>query len=91
MLIFPKKIFSLNNCVKMDAPRLVGGEYHDSCQSVIEEIATNGKLLLTIPENGLQMLSAEDRDCFWDNIQKMTEVMFRMHQFLSDFNFPERG
>jgi len=75
----------------MDAPRLVGGEYHASCKSVIEEIATNGELLLTIRENGLQMLSAEDRDCFWDNIQKMTEVMFRMHQFLSGFNFPDRG
>ena len=91
MLIFPKKTFSLNNCVKMDAPRLVGGEYNASCQSVIEEIATNGELLLTIRENGWQMLSAEDKDCFWDNIQKMTEVMFRMCQFLSDFNFPEKG
>ena len=75
----------------MDAPRLVVGEYHDSCKSVIEEIVNNGELLLTIRENGLQMLSAEDRDCFWNNIQKMTEVMFRMCQFLSDFNFPERG
>ena len=74
----------------MDAPRLVGGEYNASCKSVIEEIVTNGELLLTIRENGLQMLSAEDKDCFWDNIQKMTEVMFRMHQFLSGFNFPER-
>ena len=75
----------------MDAPRLVGGEYNASCKRVIEEIATNGELLLTIRENGLQMLSAEDKDCFWDNIQKMTEVMFRMCQFLSDFNFPEKG
>ena len=75
----------------MDATRLVGGEYNASCQSVIKEIVTNGELLLTIRENGLQMLSAEDKDCFWDNIQKMTEVMFRMCQFLSDFNFPERG
>ena len=91
MLIFPKKTFSLNNCVKMDAPRLVGGEYNASCQSVIEEIATNGELLLTIRENGWQMLSAEDKDCFWDNIQNMTEVMFRMCQFLSGFNFPEKG
>ena len=75
----------------MDAPRLVVGEYHDSCKSVIEEIVNNGELLLTIRENGLQMLSAEERHCFWENIQKMTEVMFRMNQFLSDFNFPERG
>ena len=75
----------------MDATRLVGGEYNASCQSVIKEIVNNGELLLTIRENGLQMLSAEDKDCFWDNIQKMTEVMFRMCQFLSDFNFPERG
>ena len=90
MLIFPKTTFSLNNCVKMDATRLVGGEYNASCQSVIKEIVTNGELLLTIRENGLQMLSAEDKDCFWDNIQKMTEVMFRMHQFLSDFNFPKK-
>ena len=48
----------------MDAPRLVGGEYNASCQSVIKEIVTNGELLLTIRENGLQMLSAEDKDCF---------------------------
>ena len=75
----------------MDATRLVGGEYNASCQSVIKEIVTNGELLLTIRKNGWQMLSAEDKDCFWDNIQKMTEVMFRMCQFLSDFNFPEKG
>lgn len=82
---------SLENCVKMDTPRLVVGEYCDSCKSIVKEIENNYNLLLVIRKNGLQVLSAEERHCFWDNVQNMTEVMFRMNQFLSDFNFPERG
>ena len=71
----------------MDIPRLVVEEYYDSGKNIVMEIENNGKRLLIIRQNGLQMLSAEERHCFWENIQKMTEVMFRMNQFLSDVIF----
>ena len=54
----------------MNTPCWFVGEYYDSCRSVVKEMENNHRLLRIIRKNGLQVLSDDEQQYFWDNLEE---------------------
>ena len=74
----------------MNTPYWFVGEYYDSCRSVVKEMENNYRLLRIIRKNGLQVLSDDEEQYFWDNLDEFREEICKL-SFRIWFDFPKKS